>query len=192
MPRPRRTTRPIPPPPSLSASGSSPVSSPRPAARPDSVRLGGKDAPPTEIGESVEVLYPVGRRDPVAIYDGIRGYEGTVSGWVMSANDLHVLEGIKSTPSKVVRLVMGDLNIPVQLGQNERRPLPDGDGPVPGDGGRAPGGRVQDQGAAPMSNEARRKLHVFLAWFFVVQIPSRSVCTSTTCTCSTRSASSTS
>lgn len=81
------------------------------------IRLGGKDAPPTEIGESAEILYPVGRRDPIAIYDGIRGYEGTVSGWVMSADDLHVLEAIKSQPAKVVRLVMGDLNIPVQFGQ---------------------------------------------------------------------------
>ncbi len=81
------------------------------------IRLGGKDAPPTEIGESVEVLYPVGRRDPVAIYDGIRGYEGTVGGWVMSAEDLHVLEAMKARPATVVRLVMGDLNIPVQFGQ---------------------------------------------------------------------------
>ena len=65
-----------------------------------------------------EVFTPVGRRDPISVTDGVRGYEGTVSGLIQSPADLEAFENMKAAcvNGGSVRLVMGDLNCPGQIG----------------------------------------------------------------------------
>lgn len=94
---------------------------------PRRVRIRGAEVPDLQIGESSATFFPVGRRSPVYIVDAIRGLEGTVSG-VVGANDLDdpnsadFLDNFEwaKLPENVGRrwrLVFGDINIPVQLGQ---------------------------------------------------------------------------
>lgn len=78
--------------------------------------LGDADSP-AAIGESRERLTPVGRQAPVDIVDSIRGYEDTLQGVVQSPEDRITLETIKASPTARVRLVMGDMSIPVRLGE---------------------------------------------------------------------------
>lgn len=79
------------------------------------VQLLSQDASPAAIGQSSEMLYPVGRQAPIEHYDSIRGYEDRVSGFVQSAEDRLVLEALKGLPESKVRLTMGDLSIIVRL-----------------------------------------------------------------------------
>lgn len=78
-----------------------------------------EDSLPAAIGESSTQFYGVGRRSPVTITDNIRGYEDTVKGYVQSQDDLKALERMKSDSvnGQHVRLIAGDLNIPVELGK---------------------------------------------------------------------------
>ncbi len=77
--------------------------------------LGDADAP-ASIGEDRERLTPVGRQAPIDIVDRIGGYEDTLEGVVESPEDRILLERIKASPTAKVRLIMGDLSIPVRLG----------------------------------------------------------------------------
>lgn len=76
------------------------------------------------IGEDTEVFNPIGRRDPVRITQSLRGYEGGVGGdledvFGFTAKQYRdAMEDIKSElGSHEVRLVVGDMNIPVLIGQ---------------------------------------------------------------------------
>lgn len=80
---------------------------------------GGDDADiQLEIGESSTVFYGINRRAPIVHRDSIRGYEGSISGLIMSRQQKERLEQFKSElPSKQFRLVTGDLSIVVALGK---------------------------------------------------------------------------
>jgi hypothetical protein len=81
------------------------------------VRLIGQDAAPAQIGQDAEELTAVGRQDTITIIDNVRGYEGELSGYIEGRDDRLVLENWKSRPALELRLVMGDLNIPVRIGE---------------------------------------------------------------------------
>lgn len=98
-----------------------------PATLPRRIRIRGAEVPDLQIGESSATYYPIGRRSPVIVVDAIRGLEGTVSG-VVGQNDLDDPNSVgfldnwewAKLPENVGRrwrLVFGDINIPVQLGQ---------------------------------------------------------------------------
>jgi len=98
-----------------------------PASLPRRIRIRGAEMPDLQVGESSATFYPIGRRSPVIVVDAIRGLEGTVSG-VVGQNDLDDPNSVgflanwkwAKLPENVGRrwrLVFGDVNIPVQLGQ---------------------------------------------------------------------------
>lgn len=80
------------------------------------VQLLDQEAIPSDIGEASEVLLPIGRGRPVRITDSIRGYEGQVVGYVQSREDRLQIEEWKAEGAEL-RLIVADLNIPVQLGE---------------------------------------------------------------------------
>jgi hypothetical protein len=81
----------------------------------------GIDSITAPIEESSTVYYPVARQDPVLITDGIRGYEGTVTGQFTEILDTTPrawrdnLLTLRSRRSPALRLIFGDLNIPVSI-----------------------------------------------------------------------------
>jgi hypothetical protein len=85
-----------------------------------------------EIGERGETYFPVGRREPVRITDAVRGYEGTIQGIIAGYDDVSArayrdrLERMKANENEV-RLVFGDVSIPVVLGKVSILPFPMGD-----------------------------------------------------------------
>jgi hypothetical protein len=80
------------------------------------IRLAGQEDIVSEIGETSNVLTPLGSTRPVRITDSIRGYEGTISGFIETREELVNLEHLKST-GVICRFIGSDLNIPVQLGE---------------------------------------------------------------------------
>lgn len=99
-----------------------------PAGPPRTAWVRGGDVPDLQIGQSSATFYVVGRSDPVLIVDAIRGREGTISGTV-GANPyddpgsdgfLANFAWMTQLPGNIgrrIRLIFGDVNIPVQLGQ---------------------------------------------------------------------------
>ena len=88
------------------------------------VQLIATDEPDLKIGEASAVFNPMGARKPVIITSGVRGYEGSASGIIAGntyKDNLETLKGQLNT--KQLRLIFGNINIPVLLGQV--------DGPVP-------------------------------------------------------------
>lgn len=78
------------------------------------VRIAGSQGPDLAIGESGQTHFLRGRRDPVRIVDTIRGYEGDVSGLLRSKADRDTFLALKGR-TKTLRMIAGDLNIPVVL-----------------------------------------------------------------------------
>jgi hypothetical protein len=82
-----------------------------------------------EIGERGETYFPIGRREPVRITDAVRGYEGSLQGLIADTEDFsaqtykHRLEKMKARDHEV-RLIFGDLSIPIVLGKVSITPLP--------------------------------------------------------------------
>lgn len=96
---------------------------------PDMVMLDGQDSQTLAIGESSATFYPIGRRDPVRVVDAIRGLEGTISGTLLDDDESTQLTRLQhfKDPNRAgatYRLIMGTLNIPVQLGTVSIAPLP--------------------------------------------------------------------
>ncbi len=90
----------------------------------------GRETPSETIGESEQVFEVIGRRSPVAISSGIRGYEGSMSGLIgdylgVSASEyrdrLLLLKGFNN--SEPIRLIFADRNIPISLGSVSCPPL---------------------------------------------------------------------
>lgn len=78
------------------------------------------------IGEMATVYFPIGGRAPVKITQGIRGYEGGVSGTLVGPTaqaDRDLLLEIKGRMTSV-RLILSDLNLPVILGEVVVAPTP--------------------------------------------------------------------
>lgn len=92
------------------------------------VRIEGGEDNPLAVGRSGTTYYPIGRQAaPVHVSEGSRGYEGTVAGSLPSAavRDAFLL---LSSRDAALRLVIGDLNIPVRMVDGSAWPTP-----VPGD-----------------------------------------------------------
>lgn len=86
--------------------------------------VGGAEAE-FDIGESGAVHNPTGRRDPVYIVDGIRGYEGSISGRVMDSDHIAAFRMMKGLVNRrPVRLVAGYLSVPVILMEASVSPTP--------------------------------------------------------------------
>jgi hypothetical protein len=78
--------------------------------------------PDIGIGETAETFYPVGSRKPVRIRESIRGFEGTVSGFIITKEERDsFLEMIRE--GSELRLLLADLNFPVVLGAAAPVPL---------------------------------------------------------------------
>lgn len=96
------------------------------------VLVRGTDGIGGDLGESGTVYYPLSRRDPVRIRDGIRGWEGTIEGiiaeykGVSARTYLDNLETLKSlSPDTPIRFIGGWRNMPVQLGEIFVEPQPE-------------------------------------------------------------------
>jgi hypothetical protein len=86
----------------------------------DAVMLEGTDTPDLAYGDDAATFALVGRRDPVVIWSTIRGYEGSVSGEVFDRASVATLDAIIAARDEVLRVSIGDLNIPVRLGPSPK------------------------------------------------------------------------
>lgn len=92
--------------------------------QPRRIRLLGSSQPSWSIGESSQVFYPLGRKDPVRVWDTVRGWEGEVSGTVR-ADDLvgtaalDNLEWMKTDDNVAEqwRVIAGRESFPATVGQ---------------------------------------------------------------------------
>jgi len=79
------------------------------------------------IGETAETYDPIGSRRPVRITSSIRGYEGSVSGVFLDGASRTRFVDLKERLQSL-RIVLGDLNLPVFLEETNVAPHP-----TPGD-----------------------------------------------------------
>lgn len=87
------------------------------------VMIAGVDPADLTIGETGTTYDLVGARAPVRITDIVRGYEGTVSGLILSQTeraDMLTLKGRRKT----LQLILGDLSIPIVLEEVHLSPTP--------------------------------------------------------------------
>ena len=95
------------------------------------VQLAGEDDLAASIGESAEVYDRLGEQAPVVVTELVRGYEGSVSGLLVAWNNRDPramkdrLISLRSRSS--LRLVLGDLNLPVAVYAITANPTPDQD-----------------------------------------------------------------
>lgn len=85
--------------------------------------LGGQDRADFGVGESGATHYLRGRRDPVVIIDTVRGYEGSISGLLRGKTVRDALLELYAR-RKVLRLVIGDVTIPVRIRNVAPPPTP--------------------------------------------------------------------
>lgn len=97
------------------------------------VPISGKDKAEVAIGSSGATFYPKGSRKPVRVTDSLRGYEGSVSGVMVAIHGMtsqeirdNYLAIVALNGAAEVRLVMGDLNIPVEIEPGRLMPDPSG------------------------------------------------------------------
>lgn len=97
------------------------------------VVLWGDDAGDWAYGEEATTYLPIGAEVPVRVTTGMRGLEGSLSGLLINVPSAPAytvdamqanLYTFKSNPTGVLRLVVGDINIPVQLYEINVIPLP--------------------------------------------------------------------
>lgn len=89
------------------------------------VFIAGKEKASMAIGEVSGLFDVVGSRRPVRVTDAIHGYEGSFQGVILTEADRDAfleLYGRLTT----LRLIIGDLNIPVELGEVSAIPSPIG------------------------------------------------------------------
>lgn len=72
-------------------------------------------APGFTIGEEGTTYAPIGSRRKVRVVDSVGGYEGTISGQVQGSAARNKLLTLKGRSPKPFRLILGDLNIEVEL-----------------------------------------------------------------------------
>jgi hypothetical protein len=101
----------------------------------DDVQLAGRDSLEASIGETAAVYDRIGERAPVVVTELVRGYEGAVSGLLVAWNGRDPramkarLMALRSRSS--LRLVLGDLNLPVAIYNVAANPTPDPAQPTP-------------------------------------------------------------
>lgn len=95
----------------------------------DDVQLAGTDSLEAAIGESSAVYDRLGEQAPVVVTEIIRGYEGAVSGVLVAWNgrDPRAMKArlIDMRDRVNLRLVLGDLNLPVAIYNVAANPTPD-------------------------------------------------------------------
>ena len=80
----------------------------------------------TTIGDSGTTYDIIGSREPVRLTDTIQGYRGTVTGQVLSKTDRDIFLALKDLSlNQDLRLVLGDLSIPVRLESVSASPRPE-------------------------------------------------------------------
>lgn len=95
------------------------------------VQLLDKDEGDWEMAEQSEVHHVLGAQAPVRIVQGLGGYEGGLSGRIVTyagvqmATQEATLLAIKSRATRPIRLALADLNLPVTIGNILPRPSPD-------------------------------------------------------------------
>lgn len=87
------------------------------------VQILGRDTASLAVREIATTYDVLGQRAPVRITDVIGGYTGSISGTVTSVADRDAFLELKER-SKTLRLVIGDLSIPVQLEGVTASPTP--------------------------------------------------------------------
>ena len=87
------------------------------------VMIAGDESADLTIGESGETFNTIGSRAPIRITDNIRGYEGTISGELLSEDDRDTFLELKGRLT-TLHLIVGDLNIPVFLEEVSVAPDP--------------------------------------------------------------------
>lgn len=90
------------------------------------VLIAGKEKASMVIGEVSALYDPLGSRAPVRITDNIQGYEGAFNGVILDEEGRDAFLTLKGRLS-TLRLIIGDLNIPVELGIVSSIPSPIGD-----------------------------------------------------------------
>lgn len=87
------------------------------------VLLSGTDVENVSYGEAADVYAPIGASSVSRIVAGMRGLEGTMTGWIRSTEDGRTWDDhkqdlllMKAATSTTYRLAFGDENIPVVLG----------------------------------------------------------------------------
>ena len=91
----------------------------------DAVQLLGDDAADLAIGETATTYDPVGSQVPVRITDSVRGYEGSVSGYVTTSAARDTFLDVKASAATTpMRLILSDVSIPVWLEAVYARPTP--------------------------------------------------------------------
>jgi hypothetical protein len=79
------------------------------------------------IREVANIFDVVGSRRPVKVTDTIQGYSGTFNGVLLDAEARDAFLELKGRDTDL-RLIIGDLNIPVELGEvSGPMPVPTGD-----------------------------------------------------------------
>lgn len=96
-----------------------------------SVLVMGDDAGTWEMPDDAAVYTPIGGTQSIRIVSGMRGLEGSMSGYLVGgvmgltfSQQEANLWAIKQTPSDAIRLVAGDVNIPVIVGNISVAPTP--------------------------------------------------------------------
>jgi hypothetical protein len=87
------------------------------------VQLLGDDAASWAIGETGTTYMPLGSQAPVRITDQIRGYEGAVTGWLLSDADRDTFLELKGRQAQL-QLILAHLSIPVRLEDAHCDPTP--------------------------------------------------------------------
>ena len=90
------------------------------------VPIFGVDGADMSIGESGTTYDVIGSRSPVRLTDTIQGYRGTISGNVLSKAERDTFLALKDLSlNQDLRLVVGDLSIPVRLESAAAAPRPE-------------------------------------------------------------------
>jgi hypothetical protein len=102
------------------------------------VRIEGQDSIQMKLTEDGATFMPLGSRSPVRVVDQIRGYEGSVQGLIFGDDALADFQSLKAIApgtktngtngTSVLRLIFGQQNIPVDIGQVTVQQIPYSEG----------------------------------------------------------------
>ena len=97
-----------------------------------SVFIAGKEKASMMIGQTAAIFDPIGSRSPVRVVDAVQGYEGSIAGTLTDFDGLTAKEWRDRFLElygrlKPLRLILGDLNIPVEIGPVAALPASSGD-----------------------------------------------------------------
>ena len=96
------------------------------------VFIAGKEKASMAVGQGGATFDPIDSRAPVRIIDSVQGYEGSIAGILTDWEEVSAKQWRDRFLElygrlKVLRLIMGDLNIPVEIGPVSALPASSGD-----------------------------------------------------------------